>query len=254
MGIRFSELETGYSSRRKITQAFNCQIPPGKLSCLLGPNGSGKSTLLKTAAGFLKPLGGKVEILGTDISYCNASDLARIAAIVLTDRPDLRNMTARELVMLGRSPYTGFWGTADKKDRHETERALQATGASHLADRNIASLSDGERQKVMIAKALAQSTPVILLDEPTAFLDYPSKAAIMLMLKKIASTEQKTVLLSTHDLELALKLADMLLVLDEKELPQAGSPEELIADGTIEKYFKVEGAHFDRKSRSYTFY
>ena len=153
---------------------INAAIRSGELTCLLGANGVGKSTLLRTLAAFQPKLDGEVLIEGQEITTFNDKELSRMIGVVLTEKPDIRNMSVRELVALGRSPYTGFWGTLHDDDWQVVDEAIHAVRIEPLRERMIHTLSDGERQKVMIAKALAQQTPIIYLDEPTAFLDYPS--------------------------------------------------------------------------------
>jgi len=164
---------------------------------------------------------------------------------VLTEKPDIRNMTVEELVGLGRSPYTGFWGTLTQEDKKVVNHSIHLVGIDKLQDRMIQTLSDGERQKVMIAKALAQETPVIYLDEPTAFLDYPSKVEMMQLLFKLSRETDKTIFLSTHDLELALQIADKLWLMDKQKGVRIGAPEDLSLDGSLGSFFARKGIVFD---------
>jgi iron complex transport system ATP-binding protein len=153
-------------------------------------------------------------------------------------------MTVNELVAMGRAPYTGFWGILSKDDRRIADESIQLVGIEALSHRQVQSLSDGERQKVMIAKALAQQTPVIYLDEPTAFLDYPSKVELLQLLRRLAHEEHKTVFLSTHDVEISLQLADMLWLMAPQQL-HVGTPHELAAEGVLSTFIKHEGIVFD---------
>ena len=148
----------------------------------------------------------------------SAAEVAHLVSVVLTDRPLTPSLTAAEMVGMGRAPYTGFWGRLSDDDRRLVSEAMQTVGIDSLATRRMGRLSDGERQKVMIAKALAQHTPVIVLDEPTAFLDYPSKVAVMKTLARLAHDEGKTILMSTHDLELAAQLGDELMKIENKHI------------------------------------
>ena len=216
-GITLHSLTVGYRSgkalrtlNRPATEHAAC----GTLTCLIGPNGAGKSTLLRTIAAFQPPTGGSACVGGRDVAAMSPTERAKAMAVVLTERPSLAHTTVEELVAMGRAPYTGFWGRPTEADRAIVSRALALVGIEPLAARAVATLSDGERQKAMIAKALAQQTPVVLLDEPTAFLDYPSKVEAMLLLARLAHEEHKAVLLSTHDLELALQTADRLWLLN----------------------------------------
>lgn len=238
--VEMIDLITGYrtgKSARVVSHDINASLQSGNLTSLLGPNGAGKSTLLKTLSGFLPPLGGEVRIDGIPISSIDGPELARLVGVVLTERPAVVAMTVEEMVSIGRSPYTGFRGRLSDADREIVERAMSLTGVTEMRSRTVDTLSDGERQKVMIAKALAQATPVIYLDEPSAFLDYPSKVELMLMLRSLAHDEGKTILLSTHDLNIALELSDTLFLVDKSIGYAAGPPAGLAADGSLEHFF-----------------
>lgn len=215
--ITTNRLTVGYRGHR-VVEDISLSLPCGRLVCLLGPNGAGKSTLLRTLCGFQPPIAGTVTISGSDITTMSAAEVARLVSVVLTDRPLTPSLTAREMVGMGRAPYTGFWGRLSDDDRRLVSEAMQTVGVDSLATRRMGQLSDGERQKVMIAKALAQHTPVIVLDEPTAFLDYPSKVAVMKTLARLAHDEGKTILMSTHDLELAAQLGDELMEIENKHI------------------------------------
>ena len=215
--ITTNRLTVGYRGHR-VVEDISLSLPCGRLVCLLGPNGAGKSTLLRTLCGFQPPIAGTVTISGSDITTMSAAEVARLVSVVLTDRPLTPSLTAAEMVGLGRAPYTGFWGRLSDDDRRLVSEAMQTVGVDSLATRRMGRLSDGERQKVMIAKALAQHTPVIVLDEPTAFLDYPSKVAVMKTLARLAHDEGKTILMSTHGLELAAQLGDELMEIENKHI------------------------------------
>lgn len=215
--ITTNRLTVGYRGHR-VVEDISLSLPCGRLVCLLGPNGAGKSTLLRTLCGFQPPIAGTVTISGSDITTMSAAEVSRLVSVVLTDRPLTPSLTAAEMVGMGRAPYTGFWGRLSDDDRRLVSEAMQTVGIAPLATRRMGQLSDGERQKVMIAKALAQHTPVIVLDEPTAFLDYPSKVAVMKTLARLAHDEGKTILMSTHDLELAAQLGDELMEIENKHI------------------------------------
>ena len=215
--ITTNRLTVGYRGHR-VVEDISLSLPCGRLVCLLGPNGAGKSTLLRTLCGFQPPIAGTVTISGSDITTMSAAEVARLVSVVLTDRPLTPSLTAAEMVGMGRAPYTGFWGRLSDDDRRLVSEAMQTVGIAPLATRRMGQLSDGELQKVMIAKALAQHTPVIVLDEPTAFLDYPSKVAVMKTLARLAHNEGKTILMSTHDLELAAQLGDELMEIENKHI------------------------------------
>ena len=211
MIISLSQLSVGYSSSHPVISDISVELHSGQLACLIGENGIGKSTLLKTLTGFLPKLKGRLLLDNRDIESFSQQELARQVSIVLTQKPDVQNLTIEEIIGLGRSPYTGFFGRLRAEDRLVVDDAIAAMGIEKLRGRMIQTLSDGERQKVMIAKALAQETPVILLDEPTAFLDFPSKVDTFQSLRNMAHERDKLILLSTHDLDLAARFADSLL-------------------------------------------
>lgn len=247
--IRLIDLETGYYNKNSvvvITRKINAALYSDELTCLLGPNGAGKSTLLKTLTAFLPPVGGEIFIKGKSLSDYSAPDIAKLIGIVLTEKPNLENMTVEELIALGRSPYTGFWGRMDADDSRIVDEAISMVGVEDLKMRRVNTLSDGERQKVMIAKAIAQETPILFLDEPTAFLDYPSKVEIMQLLQRLAKERGMTVFLSTHDMDMALQIADRVWLVDKKYGVSVGSPEDLAISGDLARYFKRDGIEFDK--------
>ena len=211
MQITLSHLSVGYKVGHAVVSDINLTLQSGKLACLIGENGVGKSTLLKTLTGFLPKLEGSLLLDGKDISEFSQRALARQISIVLTQKPEVQNLTVEEIVGLGRSPYTGFFGKLHANDQQIVDESITAVGIEKLKNRMIQTLSDGERQKVMIAKALAQQTPIIFLDEPTAFLDFSSKVETFQLLQRMAHEMGKLVLLSTHDLELAVRFSDTLL-------------------------------------------
>ena len=232
-----------------VASDLNATALPGTLTCLIGHNGTGKSTLLRTIARLQPSIDGSLLIGNNDISTLKPTHLSRMLSIVLTSRPDVRNMTVEELVALGRAPYTGFWGRLSADDRRIVHQSIESVGITAMAERRVCTLSDGEMQKVMIAKSLAQQTPVILLDEPTAFLDFPGKIDLMLLLQRLAHEEHKTILLSTHDLETALQTADRLWLLADGALHD-GTPHELADQGFIDDYIGRKSVKFDKQTLS----
>lgn len=218
MKISLSHLSVGYTASQALVSDVNVELQSGQLHCLIGRNGIGKSTLLKTLTGFLPKLSGDLLLDGQGIESFTQQALARKISIVLTQKPDVLNLTVAEVIGLGRSPYTGFFGKLRVRDCAVVDDAIRSVGIEPLRHRMIQTLSDGERQKVMIAKALAQETPIILLDEPTAFLDFPSKAETFQLLRSMAHEKDKLIVLSTHDLELAVRFADCLLEVEEGSL------------------------------------
>lgn len=249
--IDIQNLVTGYRTRhgnKVVASGINASLLGGQLTCLLGPNGAGKSTLLKTLSAMLPPLDGKILINGRDMASFSAMQLSKEIGVVLTEKLMLTNMTVYELIALGRSPYTGFWGRLSNHDRRVVSEAISQVHIENLQHRMIQTLSDGERQKVMIAKALAQNTPIIFLDEPTAFLDYPSKVEILQLLLRLSREKGLTVFLSTHDLELALQVADEVWLIDKQLGVTIGCPEDLALNGDLGRYFEREGVEFDLDS------
>ena len=247
--VELRNLTTGYSERgsRKVTVStgISCCLEKGELVSLLGKNGAGKSTLLKTLCGFMPPLGGEIMIDGTGIGDYSRSRLSKVVSVVLTERPQVVSMSVEDMVGMGRAPYTGFGGRLGDNDREIVDWALTLCGIREMAKRTVDTLSDGERQKVMIAKALSQTTPVILLDEPSAFLDYPSKVELMLFLRRLAREEGKLILQSTHDINVALRLSDRLMLVDRRLGMAYGAPEQLAADGKLEEYFDSSSIYLD---------
>ena len=262
--IRLTDVSIGYRTRQRVhtvASGITADIRRGELTVLLGRNGAGKSTLLRTLAGFQPRLGGSILVEGRPLDDYTDRELAQRLGVVLTERPDVQQMTVWELVSMGRAPYTGFWGHLYKEDRRVVDDAIALVDIKALSDRLVTTLSDGERQKVMIAKALAQQTSIIYLDEPTAFLDYPSKVETLMLLSRICKEQQKTVFLSTHDLELALQVADRLWLMDTPPTPPTGglaataltigTPRELARGGVLSHFIeRGRGVSFDTETLS----
>ena len=249
--IRLRDLSIGYPDKhntKRVAEHLNASIHSGELTCLLGTNGVGKSTLLRTLSALQPPLGGTIDLLDRPLSTYDDRQLATVIGVVLTEKSDIRNMTVEELVGLGRSPYTGFWGTLKEGDRRIVHEAIARVRIEPLTQRMVHTLSDGERQKVMIAKALAQETPIIFLDEPTAFLDFPSKVEVMQLLHNLTHTLQKTVFMSTHDLELALQIADKIWLMDRTNGIAIGTPEDLSLEGKLSSFFSRKGITYDTET------
>lgn len=247
ISVQLRQLSIGYKQKHQqklVAQGIDATIAEGQLTCLLGANGIGKSTLLRTLAAFQPPLQGEILLDGKPLGHYSDSQLSRRVGVVLTEKPHIRNMSVSELVGLGRAPYTGFWGRLNQEDRTIVNESLSQVGIQSLAHRMVDTLSDGERQKVMIAKALAQQTPIIYLDEPTAFLDFPSKVEMMQLLRRLAHQMQKTVFLSTHDFELALQVADVLWLMEPQSL-HIGTARQLADSGVLSRFVEREGIAFD---------
>lgn len=249
--IEARNLTIGYSTKkntRMVAENINSTIYSGELTCLLGANGVGKSTLLKTLSGFTPQLLGSIYIQGKDLQLYKARELSKCISVVLTEKIDIKNMTARELIGLGRSPYNGFWGKLNNIDNEIIDKSIELVKIQKLIHRMVHTLSDGERQKVMITKALVQDTPIILLDEPTAFLDFPSKVEIMQLLHQLSRKTNKTIFLSTHDLELALQIADKIWLMGQQKGLEIGTPEDLSLNGSLSHFFARKGILFDKES------
>lgn len=222
--IQLDNLTIGYQSRRRIVvvaENLCACTEDGTLVCLVGVNGVGKSTLLRTIGGFQSPLGGSVLAgsgnLKASVESMTQAERSRMIGVVLTECTDLARLSVYDIVSFGRTPYTNLLGNLSEEDRTAVDDAIRLTGIESLKNRDAGTLSDGERQKVMIAKALAQQTPVIILDEPSAFLDYPSKMELMRLLQRLAHEERKTILLSSHDLDIVSRTADCFWVMERQE-------------------------------------
>jgi iron complex transport system ATP-binding protein len=221
------------------------ELGAGELVCLLGPNGSGKSTLLRTIAGMQRPLEGRVDLYGHDVRGRTAEWLARHVSVVLTEPVDVGALTARELVGLGRYPYTDWLGRLTPRDHERVDAAIAAVHAEALAEHEVKSLSDGERQRILIARALAQEPKLMILDEPTAYLDLPRRIETLGLLRRLARDTGVAVLLSTHHLDLALDHADRVWLLPLGGPLAIGAPEDVVLSGMLERTFVSERLVFD---------
>jgi iron complex transport system ATP-binding protein len=252
--ITLQGLATGYRHGRQtrtLLSGLDATLEAGAFTILVGPNGAGKSTLIRTMAGLQPALAGRVLLDGQDVHALPARVRAQRLAVVLTQQIKMWGLTARQLVALGRHPHTGLMGTLDRADYAIIDAALASTGSTDLAHRQIAELSDGERQRVMVARALAQEPKAMILDEVTAFLDLPHRVDILLMLRRLARQSGCALLLSTHDLELALKTADQLWVIKGQNVFSSGTAAELSAVGVFDDVFPSEQLVFDRQQRQF---
>ncbi|WP_226350809.1 ABC transporter ATP-binding protein [Pseudonocardia sp. ICBG601] len=252
-GLVLTGLVAGYAQGGALRRARVCPVlsrvdavaARGELTVLLGANGTGKSTLLRTLAGLQPALGGAVTLDGTDLLALRPPERARRVGVVLTDRPDPGQLTGRDVVELGRLPHTGAAGVLTAGDEAAVDAAIDAVRAGPLAGRPLARMSDGERQRMMVARALAQQPSLLLLDEPSAFLDVSSRVALLGTLRRLAREQDLAVLLSTHDLEPALRLADRAWLLDGAGALRTGTPGELAASGAVGAAFDTDELAFD---------
>lgn len=244
-----SGLSIGYRNQKaivkEVSKDLNLSLQRGELVCLIGPNGSGKSTLIRTLTGIQPPLCGDVLLCNRKIAEFSPEEKAKTLSVVLTSQVQAGFLTAFDIVALGRFPYTNWAGRLTDADRKIVNTALSSVGAKDLAPRFIHEMSDGERQKVMIARALAQEPELMVLDEPTAFLDLPHKIETMRILRHVAQKTKKSILLSTHDLNLAIRCADQLWIIDRQGTMIAGTPEDLVLSGIFGSAFEIEGVYFD---------
>ncbi len=241
--ISFENLQVGYPSR-PVLSGLSQGVAAGEFVALLGPNGAGKATLLRTLAGLQAPLAGEVFIDGQPFNALKPAQIARRLAVVLTERSSPGLLTSLELVCLGRTPHTGFLGRLSARDKERAAWALELVGADDLAPRLIAQLSDGERQKIMLARALAQEPRVILLDEPTLHLDVKHRLEVMAILRRLCREENIAVMASLHDVDLALRLADTVGLVNQGGLAAWGPPEQALTASSLAKLYGLEGARF----------
>lgn len=235
--IRLENISLGYGTRT-LLEGVTTHFEAGTLTALIGRNGAGKSTLLRALAG-LEPLqAGAITIGGQSIAELDGAEAARRVAFVATDKVRIANLPCEDLVALGRAPYTNWIGRLQAVDREIVADALAKVGMSEFAHKTMDRMSDGECQRVMIARALAQQTPVILLDEPTAFLDMPNRYELCRLLQRLAHDEQKTILFSTHELDIASKMCDAIALIDTPQLLHQPAPE-MVAGGAIERLFGI---------------
>lgn len=244
MLVTTENLSIGYRNYT-VQSDLNLLVEEGDLICMLGTNGCGKSTLLRTLAGLQPSLAGKVFLQGKSLADLSSQQKAKLFALVLTDPIETRNMTVYDIIALGRYPYSSWLGNLSEEDRRCIQLALQQVKLQHKAFNRISELSDGERQRIMIARALAQDTPLILLDEPTAHLDLPNRVDTMLLLRRLAHETGKAVVLSTHELDLALQTADKLWLMSPQKGMYCGLPEDLVLSGAFQTVFASQSFFFN---------
>lgn len=253
--IEIQDLSTGYklpAGRIKfLHRGLNLSLKQGELVCVLGPNGSGKSTLLRTLLGFEKIPEGRVLINGKGLSEISIREVAKLISVVLTEKIDDFYLTAFEIALTGRYPYGSFTGRVSKEDKETIEEIFDQFNISHLLSRVFFKLSDGEKQRVMIARAIAQDTPFIFMDEPVAFIDSPGKVSIMHLVKELTSKYKKGILMATHDLDAAVDYADRLWLLGTDESFEEGMPEKLIESGSFNRFFDLDNVQYNTELRKF---
>ncbi|MDW7694350.1 ABC transporter ATP-binding protein [Flammeovirgaceae bacterium SG7u.111] len=252
--LRTNDLQIGYKSKKgnkMVAEHLNLELYPGQLVCLLGANGAGKSTLMRTLAGIQAPLKGGIWLEDIDIHKVKKTELAKKLSLVLTENMTVGNLSVYSLLSLGRYPYVGWFGQLSEEDKRVIKEAVKATGIEEFLDKQISQLSDGERQKVLITRALVQDTPLIMLDEPTAHLDLPNRVEIIRLLREMARKTGKAIVLSTHELDLALQAADNIWLMMPNQSMVTGMPEDLILQGTFEKAFQKGGFDFCKETGTF---
>lgn len=252
--LELNSLSTGYIENRDaniVSSKLNEKIKKGDFVALIGTNGCGKSTLMRTICGLQAPIDGKISIEGINIDSINQSELTSKIALVLTEKIEVANMTVYELISMGRYPYTGMFGKLKTKDKKIIEEAIEKCNCTKILYREINQLSDGQRQRVMIAKALAQDTPIILLDEPTSHLDIPNRVEVMRLMHNLAKVHRKTIIMATHELDLALQWASKIWLMNTDGEIQSGLPEDIVLSKKLSKVFDNEYLHFDLKSGTF---
>lgn len=247
MSISLKNLTLAYGPRT-LLHDVTTDIPQASLTALIGRNGTGKSTLLRTIAGLARPAAGEIRLCGRSLATLPPRRLAATVSFVTTDKVRIANLRCEDMVALGRAPYTNWIGRMQESDRTIVHRALETAGIANLARKTMDTLSDGECQRAMIARALAQDTPVMLLDEPTAFLDLPNRYALASLLRRLARDEGKCILFSTHDLDIALNLCDTAMLIDTPALHHLPAAE-MADNDLIERLFASEGLKFDAATR-----
>lgn len=252
-GLNIHELSIGYKKGlqiKTVQKNINLEASQGALVALIGPNGCGKSTLIRTISGLQKPLSGKVKLTTCEqsIHEMDPIERAKYVSLVLTDSIHLEYATVEQIVSMGRHPFTSYSGKLNHHDLEEVEKAISAVHLQVFKKRLFSEMSDGERQRVLIARALAQNTPFMFLDEPTSFLDLPNRIETMMLLKKLASEWNKCLIISTHEIDLAVRLADALWLMEPNLGIRSGSPKEMAASKSLEKAFQGKSFKFDAET------
>ena len=238
-------LSVGYVG--EVLRNVSIEVPPGEILGILGPNGSGKTTLLKTLASILKPIRGVVYLDGREVHRLKPTELAKKLSVMLTEKVDTGFLTAFDIVSLGRYSYSNIFGRLSEKDTEIVYDSLKLVNASHLSHKIFAEMSDGEKQKIMIARALAQEPKIMLLDEPTSFLDIKHKTEIMLLLRRIANVKNISIILTTHDVDVAMKICDKVMLIKDGKVTLQGIPEEILTPDNIKRIYELRHVTFSHK-------
>ena len=252
--LEVANLSIGYCIRKRsevIAKDIHLSFSEGTLVSLVGANGIGKSTLLRTLANMQKVIDGSIRVYNKNLADFHSLELATILSVVLTEAPSSKNLSVLEFVSLGRQPHTNWMGSLTAQDKNKVQLALEQTDVSAFKQRKCFELSDGQMQRVAIARAIAQDTPIILLDEPTTHLDLYHRASILKLLKKLAKETKKTILFSTHEIDLAIQLSDQMILMTEKETLMK-TPEQLITEGHFDSLFPEDTLFFDASTGRFT--
>jgi len=252
--LEVANLSIGYWNKKRsqvIAKDIHLSFSEGTLVSLVGANGIGKSTLLRTLANMQKAIDGSIHVHDKKLEKYHSLELATLLSVVLTEAPSSKNLTVLEFVSLGRQPHTNWMGNFSAEDKNKVQLALEQTDVSGFNQRKCFELSDGQMQRVAIARAIAQDTPIILLDEPTTHLDLYHRASILKLLKKLAKETKKTILFSTHEIDLAIQLSDQMILMTDKETLMK-TPEQLINEGHFDRLFPKDTLFFDASSGRFT--
>ena len=241
--LKTENLAVGYGDHI-VVDGINLDIKEGEILCIIGPNGAGKSTLLKTIATYLKPKNGVVCLNGKKIHDLKPKDLAKEMAVVLTERVNPGNMTGFDIIAIGRHPYTDLFGRLSERDKEIIVESARAVNAEYLLEKNFFEMSDGERQKIMIARALAQEPKVLILDEPTSFLDAKHKIELTLLLRKLADEKNLAIVVTLHDIELALRISDKMALIKDHKVIAYGYPENIMKKEIVNNLYNLENANY----------
>ncbi|MFZ6051258.1 ABC transporter ATP-binding protein [Halocola ammonii] len=250
--LEIKDLTVGFSENARLINDFSAEVSHGELIGLVGKNGAGKTTFLKSALGLISTLGGEVTLNEKSMSSISARTMARNVSAVFTSRTAPGNLDVFTAVSLGRQPYTNWLDRLSDEDKGKVTSAMERTGIQHMAEKRLDQLSDGERQKVAISRALAQDTPLVIMDEPTAFLDFTSRAEILLLLRQLVEETGKTILFSSHELDLSLQIATRIWLVDHhsKKLID-NTPDKLSQSGNLERIFGSEKVNYDPEKKRF---